>query len=66
MHGLMGIGERAWCDFVIYTEQGISIERIPFDQNLGERAPSQTHTLLGELCGSRDSTTCSSPWQTYS
>ena len=27
----MAITERSWCDFVIYTEKGISVERIPFD-----------------------------------
>lgn len=23
--------ERKWCDFIIYTEKGISIERVPFN-----------------------------------
>ena len=27
----MAIRERAWCDFVIYTPKGLSIQRIPFD-----------------------------------
>lgn len=27
----MAITEQSWCDFVIYTEKGISEERIPFD-----------------------------------
>ena len=27
----MAITERSWCDFVIYTAKGISVERIPFD-----------------------------------
>ena len=33
VQGQMGITERKWCDFIIYTEKGISIERIPFDSN---------------------------------
>ena len=27
----MAITERNWCDFVLYTPKGISIERIPYD-----------------------------------
>ena len=27
----MAITERAWCDFVVYTEKGVSVQRIPFD-----------------------------------
>ena len=30
IQGQMGIGERLWCDFVIYTKKGLSIQRIPF------------------------------------
>lgn len=30
----MAITERSWCDFVIYTEKGISVERIQFDSDL--------------------------------
>ena len=26
------MGQRAWCDFVIYTTKGLSIERIKFDR----------------------------------
>ena len=33
VQGQMGIGERPWCDFVIYTSKGVSIERINFDQH---------------------------------
>ena len=32
VQGQMGLGERLWCDFVVYTEKGISIQRIPFDE----------------------------------
>ena len=33
VQGQMAVGERPWCDFVIYTKRGISIERISFDRN---------------------------------
>ena len=28
---LMGVTGAKWCDFVVYTSKGMSIERIPFD-----------------------------------
>ena len=28
----MAVGECKWCDFVIFTEKGISIQRIPFNE----------------------------------
>ena len=31
IQGQMAIGERPWCDFVIYTSKGLSIQRILFD-----------------------------------
>ena len=31
IQGQMAVGGRNWCDFVIYTTQGISVERIYFD-----------------------------------
>ena len=31
IQGQMAITERAWCDFVVYTEKGVSVQRIPFD-----------------------------------
>ena len=27
----MGVGGRKWCDFVVYTKKGISVERFHFD-----------------------------------
>lgn len=33
VQGQMGIGERPWCDFIIFTNQGISVERIKFNSN---------------------------------
>ena len=29
----MAIGERPWCDLVVYTFKGISVERINFDND---------------------------------
>jgi len=31
VQGQMAIGRRSWCDFVVYTTKGVSIERIAFD-----------------------------------
>ena len=31
IQGQMAITERSWCDFIIYTEKDISIERVTFD-----------------------------------
>ena len=32
VQGQMGIGKSNWCDFIVYTKEGITVERIPFDQ----------------------------------
>ena len=32
VQGQMGVGGRPWCDFVVYTKKGISIERISFNE----------------------------------
>ena len=29
----MALTEREWCDFIVYTEIGISVERIKFDSD---------------------------------
>ena len=31
IQGQMGIAAANWCDFIVYTKKGMSIERIPFD-----------------------------------
>ena len=31
VQGQMAIGGRPWCDFVIFTTQGISVERVKYD-----------------------------------
>ena len=38
VQGQMAITKRPWCDFVIYTEKGLSIERIDFDSTFWEKA----------------------------
>lgn len=32
VQGQMALTKRKWCDFIVYTEKGISIERIDFDE----------------------------------
>ncbi len=31
VQGQMGVTKRQWCDFIVFTTKGISIERIEFD-----------------------------------
>ena len=33
VQGQMAVGERPWCDFVVYTTQGLSIQRVLFDSD---------------------------------
>ncbi len=44
VQGQMGIGERLWCDFIVYTKKGIHVERIDFDESFW------TNQLLPKLC----------------
>ena len=32
VQGQMAVGERPWCDFVVFTLKGISVERIRYNQ----------------------------------
>ena len=43
VQGQMAVGQRPWCDFVIFTNKGISVERVPFDEYYWQ------HTLLPKL-----------------
>ena len=43
VQGQMAIGERLWCDFVIFTKKGISVERVIFDDEYWK------NTLLPKL-----------------
>lgn len=33
VQGQMGIGERLWCDFVVYTTMGLCVQRIPYNED---------------------------------
>ena len=33
VQGQMAIGERPWCDFVVFTGKGLSVQRIEFDKS---------------------------------
>ena len=52
VQGQMAITDRKWCDFVIYTSKGISIERITFDEDF------QKNTLLPKLVNFYDNCLC--------
>ena len=39
----MAVGQRPWCDFVIFTTKGINVERILFDDDYWQ------NTLLPKL-----------------
>ena len=38
VQGQMAIGERAWCDFVVYTQKGLSVQHIYFNKIFWENA----------------------------
>ena len=33
IQGQMAVGLRPWCDFVVYTTKGVSVQRIQFDND---------------------------------
>ena len=33
VQGLMGVTGAQWCDFMVYTRKGLTVERIKFDQD---------------------------------
>ncbi len=37
VQGQMGVTKRKWCDFIVYTEKGLSVERIKFDSDFWEK-----------------------------
>lgn len=43
VQGLMGLSGAPWCDFIVYTSKGLSVERIRFDQD-------HWNNLCGKLC----------------
>jgi len=43
----MGVSSASWCDFIVYTKKGISVERIPFDAaSWGNSEAKASHILL--------------------
>ena len=52
VQGQMAITKRSWCDFVVYTTCGISIERIRFDLDFWSR------TMLPRLVDFYDNCLC--------
>ena len=47
VQGQLGIGERRWCDFVVSTQKGISIQRIQFNSDFW-------NLMLPKLCSFYD------------
>lgn len=41
IQGTMAITKRSWCDFVVWTQYGMSVERIPFDDSFWEQAKAK-------------------------
>ena len=33
----MAIGVHPWCDFIVYTSKGVSVERVHYDQEFWEK-----------------------------
>ena len=44
VQGQMGVSGAKWCDFIVYTKKGISLERIPFDAAYWETLKQKLHT----------------------
>ena len=44
VQGQMGVSGASWCDFIVYTKKGISVERIPFDPAYWETLKLKLHT----------------------
>ena len=51
IQGQMAIGERPWCDFVVYTKKGIHVERVGFDETFwkDELLPKLRHFIITVL-----------------
>ena len=46
----MVLGERLWCDFVVYTEKGISIQCITFDETYSKNKLMPKLTSFYDNC----------------
>lgn len=51
VQGQMAIGERPWCDFVVYTPKGISVERINFDPAYWDRVRAKLTEFYDKCFG---------------
>ena len=43
VQGQMGVSGASWCDFIIYTKKGISVERIAFDATYWSSLKQKLH-----------------------
>ena len=50
MQGQMGSGDRQWCDFVVFTLKGISMERVALDQNFWREILLPKLTMFYKNC----------------
>ncbi len=50
VQGQMAIGRREWCDFVVYTTKGISVQRVPFDKQYWENLLLPKITAFYDNC----------------
>ena len=50
VQGQMAVGKRPWCDFVIYTTRGVSVQRIPFDQDYWDNKLLPKLTTFYKCC----------------
>lgn len=44
----LGVCDRKWCDFVFYTQKGISVDRISFDNTLFEMIVSKSNFFFNK------------------
>lgn len=50
VQGQMAITERCWCDFVVYTEKGLSVEGIQFDEDFWKKELLPKLTAFYDNC----------------
>ena len=50
IQGQLAITQRKWCDFVVYTNKGVSVERISFDSDLWENKLLPKLTQFYDYC----------------
>jgi hypothetical protein len=50
VQGQMAIGGRPWCDFVVFTGQGVSVERIFYDEQFWNENPFTKLTSFYDNC----------------